>query len=165
MPFSVQRKAIIQVVNGKKTANWRLAQKRAARTARWAVIMAKVRIRRVMARTRWQLVTFCGPAGSESTGVVDLLAIRKDHSKPRTGMKRGDALQIVLIQVKGGAAAMPTAEDARRLRSVAKRHQVRHVLLASWIKGKQVRIFSLQSKIIRSRRNWTEVPNLDAVFR
>jgi hypothetical protein len=164
MTLSVQRKAMITVVTAKKPVNWKLAQKRAARTARWAVIMTKVRIRRVMARTRWQLVTFGGPAGSESTGVVDLLAIRKDHRKPRNGMKRGDGLQIVLIQMKGGGAAMPTAEDAHRLRVVAKRHQVRHVLLASWIKGKPVRIFSLQSQVSRSRRNWTEVTNLDAVF-
>jgi hypothetical protein len=48
----------------------------------------------------------------ESVGVVDLLAIRKDHSKPVGAARRGDALQIILIQVKGGAAARPTPEDA-----------------------------------------------------
>jgi hypothetical protein len=66
--------------------------------------MAKVRIRRAPARTRWQLVTFCGTAGGESVGVVDLMAIRKDHGKPLPGTKRGDNFQIVLIQVKGGSA-------------------------------------------------------------
>ena len=49
--------------------------------------VAKVRIRRVASRTRWQLVTFCGKSGGESVGVVDLLAIRKDHGKPVGGIK------------------------------------------------------------------------------
>ena len=38
--------------------NWKEAQQKAPRTARWAVTMAKVRIRRVASQTRWQLVTF-----------------------------------------------------------------------------------------------------------
>src|SRR5207237_5952368 len=83
--------------------NWKEAQQKAALTARWAVTMVKVRIRRVASRTRWQLVTFYGKAGGESVGVVDLLAIRKDHSQPVGGVRRGDAL-IILIQVKGGNA-------------------------------------------------------------
>jgi hypothetical protein len=66
------------------------------------------RIRQVIARTRWQLVTFCGAAGGESVGVVDMIAIRKDHGKPLPGTKRGGRLQIILIQVKGGKAAMPS---------------------------------------------------------
>jgi hypothetical protein len=74
--------------------------------------MTKVRIRQALARTRWQLVTFCGiSAGAESVGVVDLMAIRKDHGKPLPDAKRGDAFQIILIQVKGGQSPMPTAED------------------------------------------------------
>ena len=79
------------------SVNWKNAQEKAARTARWAVTMAKVRIRRVVSRTRWQLVTFYGKSGGESVGVVDLLAIRKDHRQPVGGIRRGDALQIILI--------------------------------------------------------------------
>jgi hypothetical protein len=60
--------------------------------------MSKVRIRQALARTRWQLITFCGTAGGESVGVVDLITIRKDHGKPLVGTKRGDGLQIILIQ-------------------------------------------------------------------
>jgi hypothetical protein len=115
--------------------NWKDAQQKAALTARWAVTMAKVRIRRVVSRTRWQLVTFYGKSGGESVGVVDLLPIRKDHSEPVGAARRGDALQIILIQVKGGSAAKPTLEDAARLRVVAKKHGARHVLLATWKKG------------------------------
>src|SRR5687767_341327 len=117
------------------SVNWKRAQRKAAITARWAVTMTKVRIRRVLARTRWQLVTFYGVSGGESVGVVDLLAVRKDHGKPGRWMKRGDALQVILIQVKGGGAAMPTHEDARRLRAVARRHHAREILLASWKRG------------------------------
>ena len=143
--------------------NWSRAQQKAARTARWAVTMTKVRIRQVLARTRWQLVTFCGKAGGESIGVVDLVAVRKDHTKPVGLMKRGDALQVILIQVKGGSAAMPTPDDAIRLRAVAKRHYARYVLLAAWKKGTAARFFRLRHR--SARVPWAEVTNLDAIFR
>jgi hypothetical protein len=143
------------------SVNWGSAQKKAARTARWAVTMTKVRIRRVLSRTHWQLVTFCGKAGGESVGVVDLLAVRKDHGKPGRSMKRGDALQIMLIQVKGGSAAMPTPDDARRLRAVAQRHRARRVLLASWKKGTAARFYRLR----RGSSRWVEVTDLDEIFR
>src|ERR1051326_2090228 len=112
--------------------DWQAAQKKAARTARWAVIMTKVRIRQVLSRTQWQLVTFCGKNGGESTGVVDMVAIRKDHGRPMPGTKRGDGLQIILIQVKGGGAAMPTLADGKRLKAIASRLHARKVLLAQW---------------------------------
>ena len=60
---------------------------------------------RIASRTRSQLVTFYGKSGAESVGVVDMLAIRKDHAAPVGVMRRGDALQIILVQVKGGTAA------------------------------------------------------------
>ena len=143
--------------------NWKDAQQKAALTARWAVTMAKVRIRRVASRTRWQLVTFYGKAGGESVGVVDMLAVRKDHSLPIGGIRRGDALQIILIQVKGGTAARPTPEDATRLRAVAKRHGACDVLLATWKKGTAARFFRLRRG--SAREAWTEITNLDSVFR
>jgi hypothetical protein len=143
--------------------NWQKAQQKAARTARWAVTMVKVRIQRIASRTRWQLVTFYGKSGGESVGVVDLLAIRKDHGKPVGGIKRGDALQIILIQVKGGSAARPTSEDATRLRTVAKRHRARHALLATWKKGKAARFFRLRRR--SANEPWAEITNLDSVFR
>ena len=65
-----------RIVSG-MPVNWKEAQQKAALTARWAVTMAKVRIRRVVLRTRWQLVTFYGKSGGESVGVVDMLASAK----------------------------------------------------------------------------------------
>jgi hypothetical protein len=145
------------------SVNWKNAQKKAALTARWAVRMAKVRIRRVASRTRWQLVTFYGKSGGESVGVVDLLAIRKDHGQPVGGIRRGDALQIILIQVKGGAAAKPTLEDATRLRAVAKRHGACDGPSPTWKKGTEARFFRLRRG--SAREAWTEITNLDSVFR
>jgi hypothetical protein len=149
----------------RQPTDWKKAQKKASKTARWAVTMTKVRIRRVLARTRWQLVTFYGASGGESVGVVDLLAVRKDHRTPPPGMKRGDALQLILIQVKGGEAAMPTDEDASRLRALARRHHAHKVLLASWKRGTQVSLFSLRRKGTDKRQEWKEVLNVEDVFR
>jgi hypothetical protein len=150
--------------NPRVPVNWKRAQTQAARTGKWAVTMTKVRIRRVLSRTRWQLVTFLGKAGRESTGVVDLLAARKDHGEPIRGTKRGDVLQIILIQVKGGSAAMPTIEDGKRLRVVAKRLHARYVLLAAWKKGSAARFFRYQPRAA-ARRQWAEISDLDAIFR
>jgi hypothetical protein len=132
-------------------------------TARWAVTMTQVAVRKAIADNpypRWHFVKFDGKSGGESTGVVDLIAVRKDHGEPVRGTKRGDALQIILIQVKGGSAAKPTAEDAARLRVVARRHGVCGVLLATWKKGSAVRFFSLHSK----HPEWREVDDLRNVF-
>jgi hypothetical protein len=137
------------------------AQVKAAKTARWAVTMTKVRIRQVTARTRWQLVTFCGKTGAESRGVVDLMAIRKDHRRSPAGMKRGDAIEIILIQVKGGSASRPTDEDGKRLNAVAKLLKARFVLLATWKKGSQTKFFQWP----KASQEWTEISDLQKVFR
>jgi len=95
--------------------------------------------------------------------VVDLLAVRKDHRTPLAVTKR-DMLQIILIQVKGGSAAMPTREDATRLRQVAKRLHARCVLLAAWKKGSQARFFRPKERTRQVRTEWAEVSDLDAIF-
>jgi hypothetical protein len=44
--------------------------------------MAQVRIRQAIADNpwpHWHLLSFLGPYGRESRGVVDLMAVRKDH--------------------------------------------------------------------------------------
>jgi hypothetical protein len=133
----------------------------AAHTARWAVTMTKVRIRHAITDKpwpHWHLLAFTGKGGRESKGVVDLIAIRKDHGRPVKGMKRGDALQIILIQVKGGNAAKPTADDAIRLRAVARRHGACGILLATWKKGSATRFYSLHAE------QWREIEDLRNVF-
>ncbi len=135
----------------------------ARNTARWAVTMTQVAIRRAIADKpypRWHFVKFDGKSGGESTGVVDLIAVRKDHSEPLDGTKRGDVLQIILIQVKGGSAAKPTPEDASRLRIVARHHGACGVLLATWKKGTAARFFSPHKTL----PEWHEVEDLRSVF-
>src|SRR5262245_110141 len=132
----------------RRTADYKRRFELAARTQRWAVTMTKVRIRQVMSLVpypRWHFVSFTGPGGRESRGVVDLIAIRKDH-KSYEGLRRGDRFQIILIQVKGGYAANPTPDDADRLRAVARYHRAQCVLLASWKKGTSARFFYLRAK-------------------
>src|SRR3990170_2425051 len=100
--------------------DWTTAQTRAAKTARWSVTMTKVRIARFIAKTKWQLVTFLGPAGGESVGIVDLLAIRKNYAPGNPPGKRGDEFEIILIQVKGGPSPFPSADEVLRLKRVAR---------------------------------------------
>jgi hypothetical protein len=128
--------------------------------------MTKVCIRQAIAKTpwpRWHFVNFNGPNGRESRGVVDMIAIRKNHGTPCPGTKRGDTLQIILIQIKGGGAARPTPEDRDRLRIVARRHGASKVLFALWKKGYSVKFFVL-SLHAKSKQDWTEVNDLSAAF-
>lgn len=153
--------------SAKRSAEFKRRFAIVAYTGKWAVTMSKVCIRQAVASApfpRWHLLTFAGQGGGESRGVVDMIAIRKDHASPRNGLKRGDTFQIILIQVKGGYAAMPTAEDGKRLRIVAKKHGACAVLLATWKKGKAARFFSLGNGG-KSIRDWTEVEDLNAIFK
>ena len=145
--------------------------KLADKTERWAVTMAKVGIRQAVAQApwpRWHFATFCGPDCGEARGVVDLIAIRKDHGDPPIGLKRGDALKIVLIQVKGGHAAKPTEDDGKRLRIIKRFHKARHVILATWSKGGAAKFFSLRPKPKSTtpgwERDWQPVTDLNAIF-
>ncbi|MFZ2493495.1 MAG: hypothetical protein WA208_18610 [Thermoanaerobaculia bacterium] len=138
---------------------WIAAQQKAARTARWAVTLVKKRITEAVSRTKWQLVTFCGESGAESVGIVDLMAIRKDHRVVSGCGKRGDNFEIILIQIKGGSAPMPTDEDLERLRAVKRRYHARDVLLGSWLKGGAPKIRRLKSD------GWEELGDIDDAFR
>jgi len=113
---------------------------------------------------RWHFLSFPGPDGGESRGVVDLLAVRKDHSPPREGLKRGDIFQIVLIQVKGGYAARPTAEDGNRLRKVARLHHAHGILLASWKRGTTAKFYTLRPKAKAGEQDWVSVEDLKTIF-
>ena len=128
----------------------------AIRTAKWATVMTKWRIgfetggkrlgsANVKPIRRWQLVGFPGPAGPESAGIVDLMAIRKNHAKPTGRLKRGDLFEIILIQIKGGGAHRPKMDDIKRLRAVAKRYNARDVVLAQWVKGNHLEFSKLRA--------------------
>lgn len=101
---------------------------------------------------KWQLVEFGGKTGSESYGIVDLMAIRKDHRPANQSQMRGDFFEIVLIQVKGGSARFPTHNDIQRLRCVAKHHKARAIILAEWKKAKALQIHLLD------KSGWKPIP-------
>jgi hypothetical protein len=96
-------------------------------------------------------VDFVGPQKVESRGVVDLMAIRKDHRRVGRGLKRGDLLEIVLIQVKGGSAPRPTRQDVARLAKVAKNHRAKAVVLAEWRPREKLKLLGLRGSV------WKEV--------
>lgn len=110
---------------------------------------------------RWQFVSFRGAGRGEWRGVVDVLAIRKNTSQPpQPGLKRGDLLEVVLIQVKGGSARAPTTGDCERLRQVAKIHQAKAVVLFSWKRGNNSTFSQLDLRTLE----WPPVENAAAIF-
>ena len=117
----------------------------ALNTAKWARIMTKWLITwNHQKGARWNLVEFGGKTGAESRGIVDFMAVRKNHKPGPPGLKRGDLLDIVLIQTKGGTARPPTAEDIERLAAVAKYHRAKAVVLASWRRKESLELFKLE---------------------
>jgi len=102
------------------------------------------------AGVKWRLVEFGGITGAESRGIIDILAIRKNH-KEMKGVKRGDLFDLVLIQTKGGQAAHPSASDIERLRKVAKYHHAKAIVLAAWKIGEKLNLHRLDG------RAWTPV--------
>jgi hypothetical protein len=149
-----------------KMTDWLLAWQKASRTANWAVTMTKVRIRKTIVKTRWQLVTFIGPKGKESVGIIDLMAIRKNHAPGKAGLKRGDLFEVVLIQVKGGTAPFPSSEEVERLRLVGQMYVAKAILLAQWRRGKQVEFYYLgkESKSPKAGTVWRHLTSPAEVF-
>ena len=145
--------------------DWKAAQQKAAKTARWAITMTKCRIRRLTAKTTWNLVTFCGKKGGESTGIIDMMAIRKDHRQGIYGLKRGDAFEIILIQVKGGGSSWPTPDDIRRLKKVGHLYGAKAVILSEWKKGRQTIFHRLNMDADPESGNcWERIDNPFTLF-
>ena len=118
--------------------------RKAHHTAKWARTMTKWLVtytRRTGAK--WNLVDFGGKTKSEARGIVDLIAIRKDHRQDGKGLRRGDLFEIVLIQTKGGSAPRPTLDDLARLKRVARYHKATTVVLAEWRRGEHLELFKL----------------------
>jgi hypothetical protein len=144
------------------------ATEKARQTAIWATTMTRWHIgfvtngkrlgsAKVKPIRRWQLVGFPGPGGRESAGIVDLLAIRKNHGKPKAPFKRGDLFEIILIQIKGGGAKRPDKAEIKRLRDVAKYYNARDVVLAEWVKGSYLKFYWLVNYRADPKKAWGEV--------
>jgi len=135
------------------------AHVKAHATGRWAEIIFRALSSRVA--RRWQFVSFRGAGRGEWRGVVDVLAIRKNTSQPtQLGLKRGDLLEVVLIQVKGGSARAPTTVDCERLRQVARIHRAKAVVLFSWKRGNNSSFSQLNFRTLE----WQPVKNAAAIF-
>jgi hypothetical protein len=118
--------------------------KKAHHTAKWARTMTKWLVtysRRTGAK--WNLVDFGGKTNAEARGIVDVIAIRKDHRHAGPALKRGDLFEIVLIQTKGGSAPRPTTDDVARLSRVANYYKAKAVILAVWRRGEKLDPFKL----------------------
>lgn len=132
--------------------------KKAHHTAKWARTMTKWLVTYSRRKgAKWNLVDFGGRAKSESRGIVDLIAIRKDHRRHGAGVKRGDLFEMVLIQTKGGAAPRPTADDIARMKKVARYHKASAIILAEWQRGERLQLFQL------NRSRWYSV-SPDEIF-
>ncbi len=108
-------------------------------TGRWAETLFRALSTRVA--KRWQFISFRGTGKGEWRGVVDVVAIRKDTTQPTAGdLKRGDLFDMVLVQIKGGSARMPSADDCTRLQSVAKFYEAKAVVLFTWVKGARLSV-------------------------
>lgn len=129
-----------------QTDKWLLAQQRAKRTATWAKTMTKVLISQSSgSEPAWHVVNFLGPKKSESRGIVDLVAIRRNQRETQAPLKRGDLFEIVLLQVKGGNAKWPSAEDRKRLRVVKDTYGAKEVLLSEWKRGAKAKLYRLDA--------------------
>ena len=115
-----------------------VAAGKAIKTAKTATTLAKAHLARESNKHggRWHWVDFPGPNGRESAGIVDILAIRKrwelSAGPEFEKLKHLDLFDIMLIQVKGGSAPIPTAEDIVRMEVVADHYKACNVLLYQW---------------------------------
>lgn len=115
---------------------------KAQATGRWAEVLFKALSSRVA--KRWQFISFRGAGKGEWRGVVDVLAIRKNTAQPTAAeLKRGDLFELILVQIKGGGAKAPTAEDLIRLQAVAKHYDAKAIVLFNWKKEQQAEFFVL----------------------
>lgn len=100
-------------------------------TDKWTEILFRALSNRVA--RRWRFVSFRGAKGGEFCGVVDIIAIRKDTAKSNDEVLRmGDLFEIILVQMKGGSADMPTPYDIQRLKAVAERYHAKEVVVFEW---------------------------------
>ena len=139
---------------------------KALRTAKWARIMTKWMISHSSKDgVKWQVVSFNGKKSQESKGIVDMIAIRKNHGLPEAGTHRGDLFEIILIQVKGGSAKFPTPVDIERLLSVKNHHRADRVVLTEWKRGEKLCCYLLPdiTKAVPASEIFGKVPTAKRV--
>jgi hypothetical protein len=141
------------------------------RTGKWAETMAHWHItysgrpgQQGQSRGRsvkWPMVSFPGPNGHDARGIVDMLAIRKDHRTEGSRVSRGDRFDIVLIQIKGGTARRPTSKDVTRLRRIHRRYRAKATVWVQWKKGKSIVWHRLRPS---AKEPWAGVTDLREIF-
>lgn len=115
--------------------DWIAAAAKAAATGKMANTLAKALAKRYS--KRWQFVDFLGPAGRESAGIVDIIAIRKSGAQPDiSGLKKLDLFDIWIMQVKGGSARDPNHDDILRMKLVQQHYAAKGVVLFRWNEAK-----------------------------
>lgn len=121
------------------------AQK-ALHTAKWARTMAKWTITQSSkGGVKWQVVQFNGKGGQESKGIVDMLAIRKNHRPTDAQIKRGDLFEMILVQVKGGSARAPSQAAIARMLAVKNHHKADRLIQIEWKRGCVLRCIDLET--------------------
>jgi hypothetical protein len=112
------------------------AVKASQRTDKWTETLCRALTARVA--KRWRFVSFRGKNDGEWYGAVDILAIRKDTSKPDDPrLKRGDRFEMILVLMKGGGAREPDAETIQRLRAVQELYRAKEIVLFRWNRGEE----------------------------
>jgi len=90
--------------------------------ARVAEAASKEALRVYCQERRWKIAFFEGATGSPRTGIIDAVAFR-------LGRKNADALDVRLIQLKGGKAGVSGLEIAR-LKNAASLASVKWMIAA-----------------------------------
>ena len=152
-----------------RNVDWSVAVERAQNTEKAAIEVTKWRINQLTSKTKWQLVEFSGKKGHEAVGIVDLLAIRKNHVKTvkKVGLKPGDLFDMILVQVKGGNASLPSLNDIKRMQILARYYNANSVVLANW-KNEQLSFYRLRDmnskKKFKSKDAWVKVGSPSEIF-
>ena len=120
------------------------AQKKSSYIDKWAETMTKHKISLVTKKSNpWRFANFRGPKGGESAGAIDLLAVRRKNVKYET---KSDAVEIILIQIKGSATnpKFPTSDDNRRMKIAGKSCNAKSIALSRYTYKKGTEFYFLK---------------------
>ncbi len=146
-----------------------VAVEKAQNTEKAALEITKWRINQLASKTKWQLVEFSGKKGHEAVGIVDILAIRKNHLKTvkKAGLKPGDLFDMILIQVKGGSASWPSSNDIERMQILGRYYNADSIVLSNWKEG-QLSFYHLKNmdskKKFKSKDMWERIVSPSEIF-